>query len=572
MPNSVRFTASVEDKVSSQLGRIRDQFDLLGKGAASSTAVGVIGAKALGIGLGLVTQAIGGAVDFMGMAIKAANEEQASIAQLTTSLKANIPAWDGNTAAIEKVLTARMALGFSDDEQRNSLSLLVAATHDVNKALAVEATAMDLARFKHISLEEATGALTKVEAGSYRILKSLGIELKVGATQTEALAAVQRVAAGQAADYAATNEGKLLVSQIKINEAMEKFGKEIAPVQADAMVAVADGAGTLMDVLGALGKVTTPVFDAMGTGIDYVDRNIAVLILNIKDINDAIGGTPVPWHAASDAIVKVGQDADETAGHVRDASRVMADATKASSMDISNAYWAMVNKIQTQVARWQKIDADTRVKEIANARAIVDKAFGQLITGQDLVATNAEIMATRTIISSGKSSKAEIAAAKLKLVSLERDQANYLLELAAAGDTGSGIVKATVAQLLKELASAHGAERKAIQLEIEAWQKLAATIKATPTLSGTHPGGGGPQKYASGGYFPPGTSGTVGEAGIEGVTMLPGGGAIVFPHSGNSGSAPSGGQPVVIALQLDGYTLAKVVDEQLYYRRKSAPR
>jgi hypothetical protein len=215
--------------------------------------------KAIGTGLGigagigafnLLSSAVGGTVDFLKDAVQAGMEEQASIAKMTASLRANIPAWDGRTEAIEKVLKAQIDLGFSDDEQRDSLSLLVAATKDVTEAQNIQRIAMDLARFKGIDLKTATEALTKVEAGSYRILKSLGIVLKDGATQTEALAAVQKVAEGQAASYAQTTAGKLLVAQTKFGEKMDELGTILLPLVATGitkLVGGLDGLGSSFD-------------------------------------------------------------------------------------------------------------------------------------------------------------------------------------------------------------------------------------------------------------------------------------------------------------------------------------
>src|SRR5512139_1308412 len=182
--NRVRFVATLDDRVSSQLTKIRDNFDRLGRNKGAAAFL-----QGAGMGLGisawnLLGDAIRGVGDLMGDAVRGAIEEQASITRLNASLKANVEGWGGQTRAIEEVMAAQLRLGFSDEEQRDSLSRLVAATHDASEALEVQRTAMDLARFKGISLAEATDALTKVEAGSYRILKSLGIELRTGATRT----------------------------------------------------------------------------------------------------------------------------------------------------------------------------------------------------------------------------------------------------------------------------------------------------------------------------------------------------------------------------------------------------
>src|SRR3990167_8182645 len=88
--------------------------------------------------MGLATRAIGKVTDYLGDALHAAQEEEASIAKLTTAIEANVEGWDGNTDAMESVLKTRMKLGFSDDEQRDSLAKLVGVTHDVTTALDVQ--------------------------------------------------------------------------------------------------------------------------------------------------------------------------------------------------------------------------------------------------------------------------------------------------------------------------------------------------------------------------------------------------------------------------------------------------
>ena len=187
----------------------------------------------MGIGIGFANLAATGiskVVDFLGDAVRAGMEEEASIAKLTTSLRANVAGWDGNTMAIEKTIKAQMDLGFSDEEQRDSLARLVVATHDVSKAQEIQRAAMDLARLKGVDLATATDALIKVEAGQYRGLKALGIELRAGATSQEALNAVQLAAQGQAQAYADTVGGELLTAQVKFSDAMDRIGVTILPV------------------------------------------------------------------------------------------------------------------------------------------------------------------------------------------------------------------------------------------------------------------------------------------------------------------------------------------------------
>lgn len=232
--NQVRVGVGVSGAkgAASELDRLRDKFARLQKQGAKGLAIGA-GVAATNLAFHAAGRAIGAVTDLIGDATRAFIEDEASQVKLRTSLRANVVAWDGNTAAIEGTLQARMALGFSDDEQRESLSSLVAAYGDVTKALEVQRLAMDLARFSGTDLASASDTLVKVHAGNYRALKALGINTKNVKDETSALAAVQKVAAGQAEAFTTTLEGRLAVAATKSAEALEHLGEATAEFSAD---------------------------------------------------------------------------------------------------------------------------------------------------------------------------------------------------------------------------------------------------------------------------------------------------------------------------------------------------
>jgi hypothetical protein len=253
MANNIRLAASMDDKVSGPLDRLRGKVDSLGKtGAGKGLLAGIAGAATLGA-IGLVTGAVSALTDALGDAAKAYREDEASQARLRTSLEANVPAYNGNTDAIEKVLSSRMRLGFSDDEQRASLAQLVTRTHDSTKALEIQQTAMDLARLKGISLEAATNLLGKAYSGNVGALTRAGIAVDKNATATEALAAVQKAAQGQAESFANTNAGRLAASQVKVGESMERVGLVVARVADAVLPVLADGFEAIVNVLAEVG-------------------------------------------------------------------------------------------------------------------------------------------------------------------------------------------------------------------------------------------------------------------------------------------------------------------------------
>lgn len=242
------------DMASGQVGKLDKTLRGFKSGALDSLPLGFMGAAgAAALLTGVMAKGLQGAI-----------AEEAGIRRLSTALAANVTGWDGNTAAIEDALKPRMDLAFADDELRDSLATLIPATRNVNKALDVQAVAMDLARMKGISLQDASEALTKVEAGQYRILKSLGIVLKDGATQTEALAAVQAVAAGQAAAYMDTTAGKMELLKVKTDELAESLAGNALP-------AISDLADTVTGLGGAMAFVRQPTLEASDAWMDFME-------------------------------------------------------------------------------------------------------------------------------------------------------------------------------------------------------------------------------------------------------------------------------------------------------------
>ena len=165
---------------------------------------------------GLAIQGFHAVTSALGDAVHNAVVEEASVSKLTTALEANIDATEAERVAIEGVIQSRTRLGFSDDEQRDSLAKLVAVTKDANQALAVQAIAMDFARLKGVDLGTASEILGKVWGGNVGILTRYGIQLAKGTSGTQALAAVQAMAANQATAWANTSEGAFTTLQIEL--------------------------------------------------------------------------------------------------------------------------------------------------------------------------------------------------------------------------------------------------------------------------------------------------------------------------------------------------------------------
>lgn len=226
----INATFTATDKVTPVVKGMRREMTALGSktGGPLGGLIGGIGGLNLGmVGLGIAGV---GVVGVLGDAAHAAAEDRASTERLTTAIKANVEGWDGNTSAIEKAIAAGQDLSFTDDDIRDSMTQLIARTHDVTKAIDLMRTAEDLARFKKIGLSDAAMIVGKVFSGQVSAARRAGIAISKTADSTQALAEIQKAAAGQAETYADSEVGAAERIQIRIDELKEAVGYQLQPV------------------------------------------------------------------------------------------------------------------------------------------------------------------------------------------------------------------------------------------------------------------------------------------------------------------------------------------------------
>jgi hypothetical protein len=536
MANTVRVATQVTGvgKASSDLDRLRDKFEKLQKGGPKGFAIGV-GVAAGAAAFSLLSQAASGAVDFFGDATKAALEEEDSIQKLGTALRANVPAWDGNTKAIERVLAARMALGFSDDEQRDSLAILVARTGDVTKALDIERAAMDLARLRSIPLAEATKAISMGMMGTGRALKELGINVKDYASGQEILTAIQKKAAGQAQDYANTNSGKLLKSQVEVGEAMERFGAATLPA---VVVATEDAAGVVTGLASAFdllqGKIpqTADEIQSTTSGIADLTRGLAFLFPGLgamADTLDAIGTASAGMEGkVADDLAAVDRALAGTADQSKDTARVM----RHSAASISLGY------------------DELRVSIADDAKGIIDDFFDPLETRAELFDTRSRLRADMESLRLAKS-KTDHRNASDDIIQALDDQATALTTI---GDKGK-LTRKDVEAFAADVKAAYKGMGKTVPTELQKildklyqlanFQSLPIDIRVTSRIVRPGTGGksGGKGRLASGGPVDPGEVYRVGENGPEWFVsdkagdILPNGVSPVAAPTGRGGVA-----------------------------------
>lgn len=276
-------------KASASLNGLRSSAD----GLKNSILAGVgLGA---GIGaFGLMTTAVSKMSDALVDSVRLAIEDEASVRRLTQTLQENAPAWNGSMAAIERFTKAGQELAFTDDAIRESIGKLTVSTGSVSRAMELTRTAMDLARLKNIDLATASDYVNKAVGGQIGALRRVLPFLSSTATATQALAAIQQAAAGQANAYAATVEGRVTAAQIALDEALENLGRVAMPL-------VADGATNLTNVLtlltGATDGLTVSTTTAQGAvqGFGYTTttqfNDLATALANVWKV---ISFSPIP--------------------------------------------------------------------------------------------------------------------------------------------------------------------------------------------------------------------------------------------------------------------------------------
>lgn len=267
-----------------------------GKGDGLLGALGSIGSLATGIG----TVATG--VGFLGgklfEAAQAAGDDKASMDRLVGSLQNSAGDWKGQTDALDDYISKGQALAFSDDSIRDSLNLLVTQTHSLKDAQTLQATAMDLARGKNISLEQATRLVMKADDESYAALGKLGIQIDKNSTKEEALAAIHNATAGAAQTFASSTAGSMQRLQGSMDDAVEAIGGAILPQLTAGLGAVADFVSS--DAFqGALTTVVGLLSDGIGGAISFVSSIIGPFVPLVTSLADSFfgwmsGSAPLP--------------------------------------------------------------------------------------------------------------------------------------------------------------------------------------------------------------------------------------------------------------------------------------
>lgn len=448
MANEVRIRASLDDKVTGPLGKIRDRFDVLGKNAGFKAIAQGVG---MGVGIsswGLLSKGISTATDFITDSINAASDlnETVSKSNVVFGSSANeIGAWGDTTAK---------ALGLSKQE-----SLEAAATFGnlfnqigVGKPKVAEMSeklvqlAGDLASFNNIDPTDALEKLRSGLAGEAEPLRTVGVFLSQQKVDAEAARLGFKQVGGQYSenakilaryniilrettsaqgDFARTSSGmanqqRILAAELKNTEA--EFGQKMIPVVIDAQKAFI----TLFDIIDGRAGISAEGIVGLGEAVGgLVTTPWRAFEKGMYDLGYAIGEAldPAPQQftlagkAADDFATRAGKDADDIVAGFGDIKEAAID-------------W----RIKFHSASADAIASSKKVRDqlVADAKTIDDSYFDPLTTRADLYDDHLATLAANESLRKAKAGK-ETQLAKNDVIRALDSQRKHLEDLGSQG-------------------------------------------------------------------------------------------------------------------------------------------
>lgn len=229
---------------------------------------------------------------------------------------------------------AALKLGFDDEAASQSFAKLFQTTKDTAEANRELQIAMDLARDKGISLEEATQKLIMVHSGATKELKSQGLAIDENASAMENMALLEDSLTGKALAFASTTAGAWAVLQESTSNLKQAIGDALAPALTKLLelvqpllekfiawaeqnpellskiLLIGGAVAALVAVMGAIGLILPVIITGFGlllSPIGLLIATIVIIILKWKEFKqmwiDAWEGIKGAAKAGADAIM-----------------------------------------------------------------------------------------------------------------------------------------------------------------------------------------------------------------------------------------------------------------------------
>ena len=220
------------------------------------------------------TAALGALTAGIGLATKAAMEDEAAQLELARQLRVTTQATDAQIKAVEQSISAfSKQTAMADDQLRPALANLVRATGSLELSQKAMAVTADLATAKNIDMETASVAVAKALTGQTAALIKLDPSLKgvidSSSSADEIMQALNGSVGGAAETFASTAEGGMKNFGIQLDELKESIGAAFIPIMEkllpyvlDFTTFLQDNTDALLIVFGAIAAVTGAIVAA----------------------------------------------------------------------------------------------------------------------------------------------------------------------------------------------------------------------------------------------------------------------------------------------------------------------
>lgn len=261
------FTIAAKDAASGVMGKIGNSMGRLK--SAAGTAFKALAAGAAAAGAAIAALAI--------QSIKAAAEDEQSTIRLNAALQARGFAIKELTPLIDQQIKAAQRLGFTDDQVRAALETGSRFFKDRTTLMASLNVAENIAAATGKDLADVQMILGKAVMGQTRGLKTLGIEVKKGATAQDIFTAANAKYAGIAEQLANSTAGKFTAAQIAFNEQIESLGYRLLPAVNEAMGFIANNVLPFTDAaFKSIGDAITAVSMELSKPGGFIDSVVKV--------------------------------------------------------------------------------------------------------------------------------------------------------------------------------------------------------------------------------------------------------------------------------------------------------
>lgn len=233
----------------------RELVHMNGVAAASGGAMATMNRAAIMASAAMKGLGVGAAA-FAAYGVHAQMQVESAYARLDQALK-NTGQYSKETSdKLHELFDASENLGFQNEASANAMGTLVTSMKDVGKATNLYGLAMDLARYKHIDLNDAAFMLSRAARGNARVFSQLGIIMDTSAPKSKAVAdafaQMATVLKDQAAKYAETFQGKLEVLRAKLESLAEQVGSVVIPILSGLIDWFGQNAGAILAFASAL--------------------------------------------------------------------------------------------------------------------------------------------------------------------------------------------------------------------------------------------------------------------------------------------------------------------------------